>query len=84
MRKVSSTRKDRDRQLFTNKRVWYGNKYHVHRKMTVRRPHEKTSVLKMRFLDTVIAPAMRMSDKKTMVRSLIHFGGSTSRLRKKI
>jgi hypothetical protein len=40
----------------------------------VRRPHEKTSVLKMRFLDTVIAPVMRISEKKTLVRNLTQPG----------
>jgi hypothetical protein len=38
--------------------------------MKLRRPHEKTSVLKMRFLDAAIAPVMRMSEKKTLVRGL--------------
>jgi len=38
--------------------------------MKLRMPHEKTSILKMRFLDTVIAPVMRISEKKTVGRSL--------------
>jgi len=47
-----------------------GNKYFVHRKTNVKRPHEKTSVLKMRFLEAVIAPVMRMREKKTAGRGL--------------
>jgi hypothetical protein len=38
--------------------------------MKLRRHHEKTSVLKMRFLDAVIAPVMRISEKKTVVSGL--------------
>jgi len=32
--------------------------------MKVRRPHEKTSVLKTRFLDAVIVPVIRINEKK--------------------
>jgi hypothetical protein len=51
-------------------KVRYGNRCFTHRKMNVRRPHEKTSVLNMRFLDTVIAPVTRMREKKTLVKGL--------------
>jgi hypothetical protein len=71
IREVRSTRKNRARQLATKMRVcWCGNKNLAHVKMKARRPHEKTSVLKMRFLDTVSAPVMRMSEKKTVGRGL--------------
>jgi len=83
MRKVSSIRKTKDRQLVTKMRSWYGSKNRIHSKTKVRRPHEKTSVLKMRFLDTVIAPAMRMSERKILVRSLTQ-PGPASGWRKKM
>jgi hypothetical protein len=71
MREVRSTRKKRARQLAAKMRVcWCGNKNLAHVKMKARRPHEKTRVLKMRFLDTVIAPVMRMSEKKIVGRGL--------------
>jgi hypothetical protein len=83
MRKVRSTRKTRARQVFTRMSAWDGNKYQVHRKTKVRRPHEKTSALKMRFLDTVIAPVMRISERKTLVRNLTQ-PGPASGWRKKM
>jgi hypothetical protein len=67
---VRSTRKKRPRELVTKMRVWCGNKYLTHSKMKTRRHHEKTSVLKIRFLDTVIAPVMRMSEKRMLGRGL--------------
>jgi hypothetical protein len=53
-----------------NIRVSCGNKCLTHAKRRARRPHEKTSVLKMRFLDAAIAPVMRMREKKTVVKAL--------------
>jgi len=71
IKEVRSNRKNRTRQFITKMRLWYGNKCLAHSsKMKLRRHHEKTSVLKMRFLEAVIAPVMRMREKKTAGRGL--------------
>ena len=65
IREVRSARKKRAQELVTKVRVWCGNKYLTHTMMKARRHHEKTSILKMRFLEAAIAPVMRMSEKRT-------------------
>jgi hypothetical protein len=71
MREVRSNRKKRPKELPTKVRVcWCGNKNLVHVKMKARMPHEKTSVLKIRFLDAVIAPVIRINEKKAVVTGL--------------
>jgi hypothetical protein len=69
MREVRRSKNNRDRQVVMKMRVWCGNKYLTHTKMKARSPHDKTSILKMRFLDAVIAPVMRMMEKKRLVRN---------------
>jgi len=71
MREVRSTRKNKVREYVTKMRACRcGNKNLSHTKMKARRPHEKTSLRKMRFLDAVLAPVMRINEKKAVVTGL--------------
>ena len=70
MRKVRSSRKKRANPFAARMNICCGNRCWTHVKIMASSPHDRTSVLKMRFRDTAIVPEIRISEKKVVVGSL--------------